>query len=166
MCAEQIVGLCVRQPIDDVEKVLACVACTASNELVVESRLSKPEDRMVATASRFKTSVIDPETACGEGDNGKLVPATASLSEETRPCRHLVCLETRLQLGKEPILSISRACLVKKQELYAMKFASLVEFGDDGISLYFSSSHHFLRDCTKSWTEKGALDRHLTKKWT
>ncbi|KAF2584959.1 hypothetical protein F2Q70_00035519 [Brassica cretica] len=61
------------------------------------------------------------------------------------------------------ILSIGRACFVKKQELYAMKFASLAEHRS---LLDFSSSHQFCQDCTKSWFEKGSLDRHLTKKWT
>ncbi|KAF2587587.1 hypothetical protein F2Q70_00035522 [Brassica cretica] len=40
------------------------------------------------------------------------------------------------------ILSIGRACLVKKQELYAMKFAPLAEFGDESIEVFLIFPRH------------------------
>ncbi|KAL0815053.1 hypothetical protein Bca101_071496 [Brassica carinata] len=43
-------------------------------------------------------------------------------------------------LGKL-ILSIGKACLVKKQELYAMKFASIAEFGDESIEVLIFPRH-------------------------
>ncbi|KAF2540718.1 hypothetical protein F2Q68_00030755 [Brassica cretica] len=49
--------------------------------------------------------------------------------------RKLSLVSNHMLLGKL-ILSIGRACLVKKQELYAMKFASLAEFGDESIEVF------------------------------
>ncbi|KAF3511905.1 hypothetical protein F2Q69_00000726 [Brassica cretica] len=43
VCAEQVVGLCVRQAMMMLRNVLVCVACTGSDELVAESHLSKHE---------------------------------------------------------------------------------------------------------------------------
>ena len=48
MCAEQVVGLCVRQAMMTLRNVVACDTCTASDKLVAQGHPSKHEDMIVA----------------------------------------------------------------------------------------------------------------------
>ncbi|KAF3607010.1 hypothetical protein DY000_02049157 [Brassica cretica] len=51
VCAEQVVGVYVRQAMITLRNVLVCIACIASDKLVAKSHLSKHEDMMVAKRS-------------------------------------------------------------------------------------------------------------------
>ncbi|KAF3529327.1 hypothetical protein DY000_02039310 [Brassica cretica] len=110
--------------------------CGPETRKVIDFLISLPEKH------RSKPTSFSPLTRARIKPVSSL--ETAPTSSSSSDVVDLASLEQSMEsfgLGKLT-LSIGRACLVKKQELYAMKFASLAEFGDESIEVFLIFPRH------------------------